>query len=140
MASMTPQSNETGTGPPRKAPPMPVGPLPPIVISDLLGLAQRDEVRWEPFLEGVDRHWLYRVEEDGPAAALIRFQPGSRVPLHEHIGFEHVVVLSGSQTDENGTARAGTLVINMPGSRHSLYSEQGCLVLVVYGRRVRFLE
>jgi len=140
---MTSKIVKAGETPPKKAAPprLPIGPKPPIVIHDLLGLMERsDELTWEPFLAGVYRHWLYRVEEDGPAAALIYFEPGSRVPLHEHIGFEHVVVLSGSQTDENGTAKTGTLVINMPGTRHSLFSEGGCLVLVVYGRRVRFLE
>ena len=97
-------------------------------------------MRWEPFLEGVDRHWIYRADENGPAAVLIRFQPGARVPLHEHTGYEHILVLSGSQTDKNGTLRAGSFIINLPGTRHSVVSEEGCLVLAIYEKRVRFLE
>jgi anti-sigma factor ChrR (cupin superfamily) len=126
---------------PNTPPPLPIGAMPPIVIPDLLALADRaDSLRWEPFLEGVDRHWIYRADQDGPAAALIRFQPGSRVPLHEHPGYEHIFVLSGSQTDKNGTLRAGSMIINLPGTRHSIISEEGCLVLAIYEKRVRFLE
>jgi len=120
---------------------LPIGPLPPIVIPDLVKLARHaDNLRWEPFVEGVDRHWLYRGDEAGPSAVLIRFQPGSRVPLHEHLGYEHIFVLTGSQSDENGTLRAGGMTINLPGTRHRVVSEEGCLVLAIYERRVRFLE
>jgi quercetin dioxygenase-like cupin family protein len=95
---------------------------------------------WEPFFPGVERRWIYQVDIDGPAAALIRFQPGSRVPLHEHLGFEHILVLSGSQTDEAGLTVAGTLIVNPPGSRHSIVSQAGCVVLAIYDRPVRFLD
>ncbi|MDB6015794.1 MAG: anti-ECFsigma factor, ChrR [Pedosphaera sp.] len=120
---------------------MRIGALPPIVINDFIALAGRAEgLRWEPFLDGVDRHWIYRADEDGPACVLIRFQPGSRVPLHEHVGYEHIFVLSGSQSDKNGTLKAGSMVINLPGTRHSIVSEEGCFVLAIYEKKVRFLE
>jgi len=38
------------------------------------------------------------------------------VPMHEHTGYEHILILAGSQRDENGTFEAGTLVINPPGT------------------------
>src|SRR5579872_3209331 len=133
---MTYDSAHSGTGGGTShatSPSLPIGALTPIILADLFTLAERaDKLRWEPFLNGVDRHWVYQSSEDGPAAALIRFQPGGRVPLHEHLGYEHIFVLGGSQTDENGTLRAGGLVINLPGTRHSVVSEEGCLVLAVY--------
>ena len=48
-------------------------------------------------------------------------------------------IFAGSQTDQNGTASAGTLVINPPGTRHSLESESGCIVLAIYEKPVVFL-
>jgi anti-sigma factor ChrR (cupin superfamily) len=71
---------------------------------------------------------------------LLRYAPGSQVPSHQHEGYEHVYVLSGEQQDERGTYPAGTFVVNPPGTSHRVWSPQGCLVLVVWQRPVRFLE
>ena len=58
------------------------------------------------------------------------------MPVHLHTGYEHLFVLSGSQSDEHGRYEAGCLVINPPGSRHSVRSEGGCLVLLVWEKPV----
>ncbi len=111
-----------------------------ILLRDLFSVADwAPRLSWRPFLRGVDIHSLY-LRESGARAALLRFQPGARVPLHEHVGFEHILVLSGSQIDENSRADQGTLVINPPGTVHSVLSEQGCVVLAIYEKPVRFLE
>ena len=94
---------------------------------------------WQLLYPGVHVHWLYRDGDHGPAAAFIRFQPGGRVPLHEHRGFEHIMVLQGSQTDENGQLQTGGLMVHSPGTRHSIVSNEGCLVLAIYEKRARFL-
>jgi anti-sigma factor ChrR (cupin superfamily) len=93
---------------------------------------------WQIFYPGVHVHWLYRDGDHGSAAAFIRFQPGGRVPLHEHRGFEHIIVLQGSQTDENGRLEAGGLMVHAPGTRHSIVSTEGCLVLAIYEKRPNF--
>jgi len=100
----------------------------------------RRDLSWEPFREGIDVAWLYRNGEHGPAAAYLRYVPGARVPLHLHAGYEHVLILEGSQSDRNGLHRAGTLVINPPGTSHEVLSEEGCLVLIIWERRVILLE
>ena len=116
-------------------------PVPPVVLPGLLQAAQNpDAVEWEPFCPGVQRSWLFRTPPDGPSAALIRFAPGARVPLHEHTASEYILVLSGSQEDENGTTTAGTLIHNPAGTRHRIHSADGCVVLAIYERPVRFLE
>ncbi len=58
--------------------------------------------------------------------------------MHVHLGYEHILVLSGSQRDQNSTATAGTLMINAPGTRHSIVSESGCIVLAIYEKPVKF--
>ena len=45
---------------------------------------------------------------------------------------------SGSQRDQNSTATAGTLMINAPGTRHSIVGEAGCIVLAIYEKPVKF--
>lgn len=109
-----------------------------LLLADLPG--RLDELEWEAFLPGIDRHWLYSVSADGPAAALLRFEPGAAVPLHEHRGYEHIFVLKGSQTDENGTAAVGSLLVHAPGTRHRVASKEGCVVLAIYEKPVKFLE
>jgi anti-sigma factor ChrR (cupin superfamily) len=110
------------------------------MFHNLAALAQGKEFNWEPFQPGVERAWLYQTGNDGPAAALIRFQAGSRVPLHEHMGYEHIYILSGSQEDANGEVATGALVVNLPGTRHRIFSRSGCLALAIYEKPVRFIE
>ena len=112
-----------------------------LVLTELLRKAGslKDEADWEPFRPGVSVRWLYRTPEVGPSAALLRYQPGASVPLHEHLGYEHVLVLDGAQADERGHYSAGTLVVNAPGTRHRVRSEEGCVVLIIWERAVRVL-
>ncbi|MGA2247284.1 MAG: cupin domain-containing protein [Verrucomicrobiota bacterium] len=96
-------------------------------------------IQWQPFCEGVDIYRIYEHGPAGPAAALLRFQPGGRVPQHEHTGYEHIFVLAGEQVDEISKAEAGSLMINPPGTTHSILSEMGCIVLAIYEKPVKFL-
>jgi anti-sigma factor ChrR (cupin superfamily) len=108
-------------------------------LKDLFRIGENaDRIPWQPFRDGVDIYRLYGDGTDGPTAALIRFRGEGRVPMHEHLGYEHILVLSGSQRDQNGTATAGTLMINAPGTRHSIVSESGCIVLAIYEKPVKF--
>ncbi|MBL9128102.1 MAG: cupin domain-containing protein [Verrucomicrobiales bacterium] len=110
-------------------------------ISDLFQISGwHSKLEWKPFSRGVEIHRLYGDGKSGPTAAILRFQPGGRVPLHEHVGYEHILVLAGSQVDENTRAEAGMLIVNPPGTSHSILSEEGCIVLAIYEKPVRFLE
>ena len=118
---------------------MPDSPLSPVILSHLLHAPALEAAAvWEPFRVGIEISRLYGDGRHGSAAALLRYQPGASVPWHRHAGYEHVLVLDGSQTDQHGTHPAGTLVINPPGSRHSVVSDRGCLVLIVWELPVIF--
>jgi anti-sigma factor ChrR (cupin superfamily) len=112
-----------------------------IVLSRLLEhvSALRETETWEPFRPGVSAHWLYREDDGGPAAVLLRYEPGARVAEHEHVGYEHLLVLEGDQYDEAGTYPAGSLVVQPPGTKHSPGSVGGCLALLIYEKAVRFV-
>ena len=100
----------------------------------------QEKLPWQPLFEGVDIYRLYDTGPDGPRAALLRYHPGSRVPSHEHTGYEHIFVLDGEQSDQSGSAATGTLTINPPGTSHGIFSETGCIVLAIYERPVKFLN
>lgn len=93
---------------------------------------------WHPLREGVEIQYLHRALDE-PVAALLRYQPGACVPLHRHTGIEFVHVLSGSQRDADGVYRAGSFKINLPGTRHDLVSDDGCVVFIVWQAPVEFL-
>jgi anti-sigma factor ChrR (cupin superfamily) len=104
-------------------------------LSDVL------EGEFVPFRAGIDMRVLYGAPgKGGAAAAFLRYQPGAKVPAHEHPGYELIQVLVGSQTDERGTHRAGTFVVNPPGSRHAVESAEGCVVLAVWERPIHFVD
>jgi anti-sigma factor ChrR (cupin superfamily) len=120
--------------------PIPIPQYPRIEIADLFRVAAHpEEIPWQPFQDGVEIHRLYGDGITGPTAALIRFRKDGVVPVHEHTGYEHIIVLAGTQRDQNGTATAGRLIINPPGTRHSVVSEAGCIVLAIYEKPVKFL-
>ena len=115
-------------------------PFPRLEIPDLFRIAEwSDRLVWEPFREGIEFHRLHGDGRNGTTAALLRFREASKVPLHHHAGWEHIFILAGRQHDQNGSAEAGTLMINPPGTVHSVVGEAGCIVLAIYERPVEFL-
>lgn len=95
------------------------------------------DMPFEPFREGVDICYLVVGE---PTVALLKYEPGARVPRHRHTGLETIFVLSGAQSDENGTYGEGSFVANPEGTEHSVWSDEGCIVLIQWERAVEFLD
>ena len=99
---------------------------------------QASDIEWSPFHQGVEIHRLHGDGQSGSSSALLRYTPGARLAHHTHCGFEHVMVIAGSQSDEHGQYSAGSLIVNPPGSQHSVSSEEGCVVFVVWETPVLF--
>jgi anti-sigma factor ChrR (cupin superfamily) len=111
----------------------------PQVLKHLLTIDNYlDHFKWEPFKEGIDIHRIYGDDNKGQTAALLRYAAGARVPVHIHTGYEHILILSGSQTDGDEIYEKGTLMISAPGSRHRIASETGCIVLAIWQAPVEF--
>ena len=121
---------------PNSQPPAP----PNLAWGDLLAESQRADFTWTPFRPGVEEHRLYGAHQpDAPTASLLRYAPGARIPRHRHAAVEHIIVLAGSQRDERGTYRTGALLVNFPGSEHTVVSDEGCTVLAIWERPVVFI-
>lgn len=113
----------------------------PLVVPNLMAIARGEQpADWRPFRAGVEILPLQGVGGPGAAAALLRYEAGAGAPAHRHEGHEHILVLSGSQRDERGTYHAGAFVVNPPGTVHSVTSDDGCVVLIVWERPVAFLD
>jgi len=110
--------------------------LEPTLIKDLLS-GGWETLEFKPFRKGITIH---SILDGSPAIALLRYEPGASAPLHEHIGAEMILVLDGAQSDENVTYEKGDMVVNPTGSRHSVWSDDGCVVLLHWAKPVRFLD
>ena len=110
----------------------------------LSGLASRyvevENLPWKPTpTPGVDMKVLLQDKETGLLTALFRWQPGTELPLHEHVEIEQTFVLQGSIVDEEGEVRQGDYVWRPAGNRHIARSPNGALVLSFFLKPNRFL-
>jgi len=107
----------------------------PQVLRGLLDGGWAD-LEFEPFKEKVTAHWL---SDEAPQIAVLRYAPGAQVPRHLHVGTETILVLEGSQSDERGTYTRGDMVVNPVGFEHSVWSDEGCVVLLHWEKPVQFV-
>lgn len=79
----------------------------------------------------VERFPLEReAPEQGQVSSLVRYLPNTRFPQHTHPLGEEIYVLEGVFSDESGDYPAGSYLRNPPGSAHSPFSINGCLIFV----------
>jgi nicotinamidase-related amidase len=95
-------------------------------------------VEWAPLRPGLEKASL-GVAEDGWEAAFLRYQPGAQAPRHRHTGTETIVILSGSQSDDHDFYPAGSYMVNLKDSVHSVTSSEGCLLWIDWESPVEFL-
>ncbi len=97
------------------------------------------ELPFEPFREGIEVAWLSDPGSH-PRVALLHYAPGAHVPRHRHEGLETILVLDGTQSDERGDYPAGAFVTNPAGSEHSVWSHEGCCVLIHWTGPIHLLD
>ena len=79
--------------------------------------------------------WRKRFHRVGPAesgqvTSVVRYEPDSTFPSHDHPEGEEILVLDGVFSDEHGDWPAGTYLLNPEGFRHAPFSNPGCLLFV----------
>jgi anti-sigma factor ChrR (cupin superfamily) len=90
-------------------------------------------MEWTPSPSG--SVWRKRVHLVGPAesgqvTSVVRYEPRSSFPAHDHPEGEEILVLRGVFSDEHGNWPAGTFLLNPEGFRHAPFSEAGCELFV----------
>ena len=100
-----------------------------------------DTLPWKPTqCEGVEMKILLEDPDTGLMTALFRWQPGARLPLHEHVEIEQTYVLEGSILDDEGEVTAGNYVWRPSGNRHEAVAPDGALVLGMFLKPNKFLD
>lgn len=99
-----------------------------------------EQLPWKPTpTAGIDMKVLLEDQQSGLLTALFRWQPGTELPLHEHVEIEQTYVLEGSIVDEEGEVRANDYVWRPKGNRHVARSPNGALVLSFFLKPNKFL-
>src|SRR5438093_5466296 len=96
-------------------------------------VADTTRMEWAPSPSG--SVWRKRVHlvgppESGQVTSVVRCEPASRFPTHDHPEGEEILVLEGVFSDEHGNWPAGTFLLNPEGFRHTPFSQPGCLLFV----------
>jgi anti-sigma factor ChrR (cupin superfamily) len=112
--------------------------MPNLSFAGLASGGWRD-LAFEHFREGITVHWLLKGGPVEPSVAILNYESGAGVPRHRHMGLETIVVLDGVQSDENGDYPVGSVVLNPVGTEHSVWTKDGCIVLIQWDLPVLIL-
>jgi anti-sigma factor ChrR (cupin superfamily) len=106
-----------------------------VINGDLSFRATADttQMDWTPSPSG--SVWRKRVHlvgppESGQVTSVVRYEPNSSFPQHDHPEGEEILVLDGVFSDEHGDWPKATFLLNPEGFRHAPFSKDGCLLFV----------
>jgi len=93
---------------------------------------ETDGMKWSGSpISGVSRKLLEReAKESGHATSIVKYEAGSSFSEHAHPLGEEIFVLEGVFSDETGNFGSGTYIRNPPGSCHTPFSKEGCVIWV----------
>ena len=79
--------------------------------------------------------WLksisYNKKNGGYGTYLLKMSPKAKSLPHEHKGYEEFLILDGELIDHDGKIfKKGNFISFEPGSKHSSWTKDGCLILV----------
>ena len=94
-------------------------------------------VKFEPFdsygsaVPGMSWHKITYSKEMGQGTYILKMEPGTKSLTHQHTNYEEFIMLNGELIDpDNKVFKKGDIVTFEPGSSHSSYTKDGCLILV----------
>ncbi len=99
------------------------------------------DMDWKPSqFPGISIKVLYENPELGELTCLLKWEPGARLPFHQHPEIEQSYVLEGSFYDHDGICGAGEYVWRHPNSCHETRTDEGVVLLAVYRKPNVFAE
>jgi quercetin dioxygenase-like cupin family protein len=103
------------------------------------------QIDWRPLAEpGVSGIFVkaLRFDEETRRAPtiLLKFEAGATYPAHNHPGGEEVFVLEGDLKLGKDHLYAGDYLYTSPNGKHAVWSENGCVALVIAPQEVEILK
>jgi quercetin dioxygenase-like cupin family protein len=108
-------------------------------------LARSSQADWRPLNEpGVSGVFVkvLRFDEETRRAPtiLLKFEAGATYPAHNHPGGEEVFVLEGDLKLGKDHLYAGDYLYTSPNGKHAVWSENGCIALLIVPEEVEILK
>jgi len=98
------------------------------------------DVPWSDVMPGVRQKQVWQDKATRRRAAIVRFEPGTKLPLHRHVGDELIFVIEGSNADESGEVLTGNLNYRPNGCVHSVTSRNGATLLALVTGGVEMIK
>lgn len=115
--------------------------------TDINNYIVRNNQEWQPLVEAGTQYegvWvkslLYNETQRRSTSILLKFEPGSSYPYHNHPAGEEIFVLDGEAIIENAILHGGDYLYTPPNFKHSVRSETGCTMLLVIPAEVELLS
>ena len=89
------------------------------------------ELPWVERGPGVRQKQIWEDTASERRALLARFEPGTTLPPHRHVGDELILVIEGANADESGAVTTGNMNYRPNGCVHSVTTQHGATVLAV---------
>lgn len=98
------------------------------------------EKEWKPLpFEGSYIKTLYKFEMGG-STVLIKMDPGSSIPLHNHLADEEVYVLEGEVRIGEYSLVKGDYLFTPSGTIHDPFTKEGCILFARSTKALEFLK
>ena len=110
-------------------------------------VASTGNMDWKPLAEkGIDTTGIFvkilRFDEQQqrPPSILLKFEPGTKYPYHNHPGGEEIFVIKGSCLVNDTLLNAGDYLYTPPGFKYAVKTENGCELIFIVPEEVEILE
>ncbi|WP_268846949.1 dimethylsulfonioproprionate lyase family protein [Flavobacterium aestivum] len=113
-------------------------------IHDYIVNTQQQE--WHPLVEkGIHYEGVFvkslrfDTESQRSTTILLKFQPGTSYPYHNHPAGEELFILEGEAIIEGASLKAGDYLYTPPSFKHAVRTETGCTILFIVPEEVEIL-
>src|SRR2546428_410298 len=101
-------------------------------LSEIISVS---DLAWQDRQPGVRLERIWEDKAGERRAILARFEPGTTLARHRHVGDELIFVIEGANADESGPVNTGNMNYRPNGCVHTVTTKNGATVLaVVWGR------
>ena len=100
-------------------------------ITDLKNVEFKPFDNYGKVIPGLSWYNISFEKKNNGGTFILKYEPGAEGIAHIHTGYEEFLMMKGELTDPDGKIfKKGDFVTFEPGSKHSSFSKNGCLVLV----------
>ncbi len=103
-------------------------------------LVHSQETEWKFSSPGLSKKILRYDEETGETTLLLKFEPDSTYPAHNHPGGEEIFILEGDLSVGRDELRPGDYLYTPPDGKHAVSSRTGCLLFIRLGKPIEILS